>query len=715
MAGPLFSDSWYRVAGLTPKLRTHTQINRHRYRGRIWYVLQDLSTDRVHRFSPAANLIIGLMDGRRTVQNIWESAATRLGDDVPTQDEMIQLLGQLHNADVLQSDVSPLTTELLERHDVQQRRTWQSSLMSPLSLRVPLFDPDRVLQRFLRPARLLFSWPGFVVWLAFVIPGVVLAATNADVLMESVLDRLFSAQGIILLWFLFPVLKLLHEFGHAFAAKSFGGEVHEMGIMFLVLSPIPYVDASSSAAFRSKGQRIVVGAGGIMVETFVAAIALMVWTSAEPGIVRTFAYQTILIAGISTLLFNANPLIRFDGYYIFSDLIEIPNLRGRSNAYFGYLFEHYLFGRKDAEIPDSTPGERAWFLSYAVAAFLYRILIVSGILLMIGGRFFGLGLLLGGFVCITWICLPIGKGAKYLLKSPRIQRVRFRAITVTLIIAAAIVGAVTWAPVPLRTRAEGVVRIPEESYVRAGVEGFIHRIVAKPNARVRRGDVLIISRDSALAAEIRVLEARLRALDARHDEQIMTDRVRAEIVREEQRYVRENIARAREKAGRLIIRSAVDGVFVAPNAPDLPGRFVQRGELLALVIDLNSITVNSVVSQEEIDLVRNRNFGVEVRLVENVSASIPAAVKRIVPGAIQSLPSSVLGTAGGGRVAVDPSDPQGLRTIQKMFQVDLGLKVRHPVLNAGGRVHIRFDHGTEPLVHRWYRLLRNLFLSRFNV
>src|SRR5437870_7741193 len=121
MSGPVFSASWYRVAELTPRLRSHARIHRHQYRGETWYVLQDLASDRVHRFSPAGYVIIGLMDGRRTVQQVWDIATERLGDDCPTQDEIIHLLSQLQMADVLQCEVTPDTAELLRRYEQRQR------------------------------------------------------------------------------------------------------------------------------------------------------------------------------------------------------------------------------------------------------------------------------------------------------------------------------------------------------------------------------------------------------------------------------------------------------------------------------------------------------------------------------------------------------------------------------------------------------------------
>jgi putative peptide zinc metalloprotease protein len=715
MTGPLFSTSWYRVAGLTPKIRSHARIHRHQYRGETWYVLQDMSTDRLHRFSPAANFLIGLMDGRRTVQEIWEMAAARQGDDAPTQDEMIQLLSQLHAGDVLQCDVPPDAAELLDRHKQHERRLWQSRLLSPFAWRFPLFDPERFLRRLMPLVRPLFGRLGAALWLAVVAPAVVLAAMHWTDLTRDVADRILAPQNLFLLWLLFPVLKALHEFGHAFAVKAFGGEVHEVGVMILVITPMPYVDASSASAFRSKWQRIGVGAAGMMVELFFASLALYVWVSAEPGVVRLLAYNTLFIAGVSTLLFNANPLLRYDGYYILSDLLEIPNLRSRSNAYVAYLCEHYLFGRREAEPPPSTPGEKAWFVPYAAASFIYRMIVSIAIALFIAGKFFLIGVLLALFGVIAWSVVPVVKGIHFLFTSPRLRRVRRRALTVSGLGVATLVILTCLVPFPLRTRADGVVWVPEEALVRAGTEGFIDEVVARPGSRVREGDVLIVCRDPLLATQVQVLEARVQELEARYAQERPNDLVKAQIIEEELNYARRSLERSRERAADLTLRSHADGTFVLPRAEDLPGRFTRKGELLGYVVDLSVVTVRAVITQADIDLIRQREPKVEARLAERLSETGPAVIRRLVPGATAQLPSPALGSQGGGDIAVDPTDTQGARTIDRLFQVDLELPARAQLLNVGGRVHIRFDHGWEPLATQGYRRLRQLFLSRFSV
>jgi putative peptide zinc metalloprotease protein len=406
MSTDLHSTSWYRVAELTPRLRSHVRIHRHHYRGELWYVLEDRVSRRMHRFNAVSHYVIGLMDGRRTVQEIWDSATTKFADDAPTQDEMIRLLGQLHVAEVLQSEVTPDVAELLRRAQRSKRRVWLQYLLSPLSIRIPLFDPDRLLERWLPWYRPLFGWAGAVVWCAVVGMAAFTAAAHWTELTENVTDRVLAPQNLLLVWLTFPVLKLLHEFGHACATRAWGGEVHEMGIMILVLMPIPYVDASSASAFREPQRRVVVGAAGMVVELFIASLALFLWLEVEPGITRAILFDVMLIAGISTVLFNANPLLRFDGYYMLADLTQIPNLRARANQYLGYLAETRLFG---LQLPDfeASRGERRWFVFFAIASFIYRTFLMIAIAVFVASEYLVIGVVLALWMAITSLVIPV--------------------------------------------------------------------------------------------------------------------------------------------------------------------------------------------------------------------------------------------------------------------------------------------------------------------
>jgi putative peptide zinc metalloprotease protein len=173
--------------------------------------------------------------------------------------------------------------------------------------------------------------------------------------------------------------------------------------------------------------------------------------------------------------------------------------------------------------------------------------------------------------------------------------------------------------------------------------------------------------------------------------------------------------RSRERERELTLRSSANGRFVVPQADDLPGRFVSKGQLVAYVVEPKPLAVRVAVAQDYIDQVRTRTRGVEVMLAEWGAAPIPAQVRREVPGASRQLPSAALGTVGGGGFAVDPRDNQGVSAIERVFQVELVLppEVRSPYL--GARVFVRFNHGFEPLGVQAYRAVRRLFLRQFDV
>jgi len=380
-----------------------------------------------------------------------------------------------------------------------------------------------------------------------------------------------------------------------------------------------------------------------------------------------------------------------------------------------YLAERYLFGRRDAEPPEASGGERAWFVAFGLLSMVYRALVVVGILFFLADRFFLLGLLFAAAAAVAWLVTPVAKGAAFLFASPRLRSVRARALAVTVLIVGLLGAAIGVVPAPYRSETEGVVWIPDEAFVRAGTEGFMERVVAPPGVRVHTGDILFVLIDPALQARVATLAARVQELQARYVEQNAKDRVQAEIVREELAYAMQLLARARERAAELTVRSRADGTFVVTAPEDLPGRFVRQGDLLAHVVDLGTITVRAVVSQANVDLVRQRTRRVDVRLAERLSDVIPAVVRRMVPGGSERLPATTLGSEGGGQIAVDPRDRQGVTAIQKFFEMDLELPVPAGLVNAGGRAYVRFDHGWTPLAVQWYQELRQLFLARFNV
>jgi putative peptide zinc metalloprotease protein len=601
---------------------------------------------------------------------------------------------------------------MLRRQERMRGMKLLQLIMSPLSVKFPLIDPERFLTAMLPFYKPFFSWFGAILWLVVVGFGVTLAGLHWAELTKDITDRALAPENLLIMWFTFPVIKLFHEFGHACAVKRWGGEVHEMGIMLLVMMPVPYCDASASTAFRGKYQRTVVGAAGMLVEVFIAALTVMLWANMEPGFARAVAYNVIIIAGVSTLLFNINPLLRFDGYYIFSDLIEIPNLRTRATRYFMYLTERYMLGMKDNQTPDGSPGEKRWFFFFAIASFIYRLFITFAIVLVIAGKYFVFGVILAFWSAFGAIVLPIVKGLNFLFLSPRLRRTRTRAVAVTTVVVGGLAGLIFFVPMPMWTRAEGVIWVPEHAIVRPGTEGFVTNVLALPNSQVRQGDTIIQMEEPLLASQIRVLQSKVAELEAQYDSLRNTERVRAELTRETLGSAQGELDRAQERARALAVTAPVSGKLVLARADDLPAKFVRQGQDLAYVLEGNQLTARVIVPQQDIDLVRNRTRSVEVRLSEELDTSVPAVVRSEVPAATATLPNMALSTEGGGKVALDPREKN--KSLQKYFLFELTLPAR-PEVHIGSRVYVRFDHESQTLAKQWYRRLRQVFLKQLNV
>jgi len=714
MSGDLLSPSWYRVADLAPRLRSHVRLHRHHYRGELWYVLEDRISRRMHRFNPVAHYLIGLMDGRRTVQAIWDAACERFGDDAPTQDETIRLLGQLHAAEVLQSEVAPDVAELLRRARKGKPKIWAQNLRSPLAMRFPLFDPDRLLERWLPWYRPLFGWLGALLWLTVVGAGAFTAAAHWPELTRDFTDRVLAPQNLLIMWLVFPVLKLCHEFGHACATKAWGGEVHEMGVMLLVLMPIPYLDASSANAFRETRRRVAVGAAGMLVELFIASLALFLWLEAQPGLVRAVLYNVMLIAGISTVIFNANPLLRYDGYYMLADLIQIQNLRQRGQQYLAWLVETRVFGLQQPEI-EASRSERRWFVFYTIASFLYRVFVMLAIALFIATEYMIVGVLLALWALGAAFVWPLAKGVAYLVAHAKLRRHRLRALA-TSAAAVGILGALFFAlPVPLWSRADGVIWVPSEARVRAGADGFVREFAARPGSIVGRGSPLLVSEMPELEPRIHVLEAQLRLLETRAQAELLNDRVRWEITREEMKATREELAHLRRQRRDLTVVSPLSGTFVLAVPPeDLPDRFVRKGQELGFVLSDGMVTARVLVSQDDVDLVRMGAERVRVRLAGRLYDTHDALIVREVPAATTRVENLALSSAGGGEAPLDPQQTQSPRTLHSWFEFELALPQASAFV-LGEHVYARFEHAPEPIAWRLYRSVRQLFLRRFAV
>src|ERR1700722_15385474 len=697
MSSGLYSPSWYRVIDLKPRLRAHTEIHRQRFRGAVWYLLQDHQTGQFHRLSPAAHLVLCLMDGRRTVSEIWTRVGETLGEDQPTQEEIIRLLAQLHSADLLLSKLPPNMEELNERADSHTRRALMPRIRNPLALRFPLLDPDRFLTATLPFVRPLFTTAGLLGWIVLVMIGIVVGAMNFSALTSNVDDQLLTTQNVALMLLAYPLIKAFHELGHAYATKVWGGEIHEIGVMLLIFVPVPYVDASASAAFRNKWNRATVGAAGIMVEAALASIALLVWIGVEPGMVRAFAFNIILIGGVSTLLFNGNPLLKFDGYYVLSDLLEIPNLRTRANKYVIYLIQRYAFGIGGISSVATAPGEAGWFAVYALSAAIYRLSILLTIALYVASKLFFVGIALAIASVATTLLWPVVKALKFVVESPLLNRRPRRAILVCSATPAAALVLLLAIPLPFNTIAQGVVWVGDQAAVRAMTDGFIAAVPVTSGSWVDPGTTLVAGEDTVLVQSTAVIEKHLNELHLRLEAAIPHDIVQANVLREQVRLTQGQLDLSRQHLADLDLKAAKAGKFLVTDEADLPGRFLHKGDIVGYVIGEDDPIVRVVIPQNDIDPVRRNVLKIEVRAADDLGHALPASILREVPSATAEIPHLALSTVGGGQVLMDPSKTEHPKPLEPLFQCDLRVAGGIDRSRLGGRVYVRFHHAPEPI------------------
>lgn len=705
---------WSKLAKLTPRLRSHLGIIPQEYRGKRWFLLQDRSNGRYLLLDQRAWSFVGRLDGEASIEALYDSMSDAPTEDALSRNEILAVLSQLHAAELLNADLPHSTKAFFNRTGQQGRHATRRAPISPLSIRVPLVNPDQLLERLIPWFRPVFSKFALTVWFAVVALAGLLAIANVTEISAAAQPDMLSPANLASMLMVYVFMKAVHELAHGLAVKMWHGEVHEMGISLIVLAPLPYVDASAAWSFRDPKKRIVVSAVGILSELLIAAIALFVWLMVEPGLLKDVAWNAFLIGSISTVLFNANPLMKFDGYYVLQDWIQVPNLQARSGKYYRYLVQRYLLGMDNTNSPCVADGEQRWFAVYGGAAFVYRLLILFVIVLFLAEEYLFLGVALASWAVFMQLVLPVWRAAKFLMCSPLLGARRPRALAVSggvFSFAALTLFAV---PMPSSTRAEGVVTVPHEAHVVAPERGFVARQLVASGSRVQAGQVLIELRDAELDAAQRVLKARVRELEVLAAQRQADNRVKAAVVREDVRVVREELQAIAMRQQAMVVHSTVAGIFVVPGAYDLANRYLEKGELIGYVLSRDNRIVTAVLPQADVGLIRNGVSAVQLRLAQQRGAVIQSRVLRELPGSGARLPSAALGAAGGGSISVI-GDGAGAKTAaEEVFTLELSLPVHTEVAGIGARAHVRFDHAAEPLGFQWIRQGRQLLLGRLS-
>lgn len=633
------------------------------------------------------------------------------GTPTPRDTELLAVIDGLNQAELIDWGGEQDAQVLHARARAAQRQRRWTRLASPLSLRLPLMDPDALLERCRGVADALFSLRSLVLFSLLILAGLVAVVSDWPTIAGYWHARGIAAQAWLLLPLVYLVIKSVHELAHALAVKRWGGEVHAIGISFMLLMPVPYVDASAAWGFSDKRQRMLVGAAGILAEIGIAAVAALVFRCSEAGFVKDLAYTAMLLGSVSTLVFNGNPLLRFDGYYVLADAIEIPNLAPRAARYWRYLVLRYAFDLRAAVSPVTAVGERGWLLCYGAGACLYRILGVCAVAMVVARAIPVLGLLLGLWVLLGQIGWPLARGLHFVLRAPALAAQRRRAVGLTLGVTAGLLLLAGLVRLPRATVAEGVVWLPSRGEVRAGTDGTVAALLAPPNdTPIAAGTPLLQLDNPLLNARLAALNGELAETSARRSAARIADPPHAARLADQLERLDADIAALRQEVHGLLVTSPTAGRLVIPDAHALSGRYVHKGDVVAYVIEQTPPLIRAALPQEDASFLDGPEPEIAVRLIDAPGVIVTGRVRQQIPSATRELPSAALGAMGGGQIAVDPGDAR--RAMADHFLVDVELPAEAPVSRIGGRAYVRFTQAGEPLLMRLYRSWRRLFLIR---
>lgn len=715
-----FSESWYRIAGQRVWLRPDIVVRRQWFRGERWLVLQNPFSSKYYRIRPATYEFVARLSPDKTVETVWLECADRFPDAVPGQEAVIQLLAQLYFANLLHYENAADSEQLFRRYEERRQRETSARLLNLMFMRFPLLDPDRFLVRTLPAVGWLITGVGALLWFAVVGWALKLAIDNhASLWLQR--EGILAPANIALLYVALVGIKTIHEFGHAYFCRKFGGEVHVMGIFLMIFTPVPYVDASSSWGFRSRWQRIGVGAAGMIVEVFVAALATFVWAKTGPGVVHSLCYNVMFIASVSTVVFNANPLLRYDGYYMLSDWLEIPNLSSRATSELRHFWEYYVFGVEQSRSSARSSRESAWLVTYGVLSGIYRVIVFGGVLLLVADKFLILGLVMAAICLISWVTVPVGKFLHYLAASPRLNRVRPRALSITAGLAVGLLTLLAVVPFPRHFRAPGVLKVQKRAELAVDVTGRVEAILATPGARVVRDQPLVKLNNPELNLDLADASARVEEASARLRDALSRSKSDLKPMQSRLDSAVANLAKLKADEAALIVRASQDGIWVAPHIHDSVGAQLTRGTPVGMVIDPQKFEFVATVLQADADEVfavkltapETASRSAEVRLRGQSATAILVEDWKAVPGGQQRLPSPALGWMAGGEVPVANNRPE--EAAEPFFEVHATLASAEATLLHGRSGEIRFALPAEPLLPQWWRRLRQLFQKRYQV
>jgi len=706
----LFSEHWYRVKSLKPRLANDVETNRHVYRGVASYLLHRKSSNQVFRASAETMELIGNFDGQYTVDELWTSALEWQGESAPTQADFIELLGQMHEAELLIVDRRLKVEHLFSRGEDKKKKTFKQTYLNPLFMRFALFDPNTTLDALYEKLSWAFRpWFAFALVALFIIALMQLIPNWASFRYELATVEILSPFYALMFMLIYPIMKLIHEFSHGLLLKRFGGETHEMGIALMVLLPIPYVDATTSSLLPDKRDRMLVSAGGILVELSFAAIATIIWANSS-GLLHDAALMVMLIGGLSTLLFNANPLLKFDGYFILADYLELPNLAQRSKSYLQAQLSRLLYKIDIEHDEPADTKEKSILLSYGVLSASYRFILMLSIAWMLSKKFFFFGVMLALWIIATTIVMPTWRFTQFILAQHHSKRTRAIGVSSAAVIASGLfLGLI---PLPYNTFGKAVVWLPDSAIMRVASDCEVTKLHATPGASVIAGDKLFSCTNPELSTSISILQARLDEVTARSNGLGTNEQVESLKLARESQTLKANLEREQQKLQKQTLVAQANGVFVINDKTQLLGRYFPQGEIAAYIVTPDSRTVRMAVEQNQISSIQKSVTEVQLVFAEGIDQNdtYQSAISGQTPKADMQLPSAALSTAGGGSLVADPNG-DGTTVLEPVFDVELAWPENAPAVNVGSHVYVKLHHAPTTLSSRIVSGMKRAFLG----
>jgi putative peptide zinc metalloprotease protein len=636
-------------AALRPELRFFPRVQD----GAPELLLEDPITLRFYRVGQREHQFMRLLDGGRSPGEALAAANRELTDPL-TEEEAGEIMRFLYREGLLRTR-GRLSQQRLQT--VKRTRLLGGRLrkLNALFVRIPLVNPDRFLSRVLPYLRVLAGPGALLLFAAIWVGGLYQLLADPSRLAQAAAGVLYPANWtwLALAWL---ALKLLHELFHGLVSKYYGGQVYEAGVVLVLFMPIGYVDATPSWRFPNRWQRMHTAAAGMIAEMTAAGIAAWIWAALPPGPASDIAFNVILIAAVSTLLFNANPLMRFDGYFILTDLVGIPNLYAKGQQYLGQLGRLYLLGMPGQWSAGAGPGKDLFVKIYGVLALIWRLSVIVVILIAAGELFYGLGIVLAVLGAIALVAVPLWRlgtlmtrGKDGVRPTPRryLPRLLLAGLGITLV-----TSHLAWSS---SLSVPAVVTFDDREVVRVKTPGFVDEIHVRAGQRVSAGDPLVSLRNPELEADLVTIEtaydeARLKARRLLLAEDLPAYQAQQQELASLSRQRQELGSRHRE----LVLRARRDGRVLARRLPDMSGTHYPTGTELMSVVDQDRKAMRLSVAAADLPLLA-------LSPGDEIAVSLPgrgevfhARLEQTAPRATTRVEMAILAASNGGPLPVRP-------------------------------------------------------------